>query len=64
MNHQEWERLIQKLIMGGVLRTPNVIRSLRKVPRNQFLPENMKANAAMDCPIPIGSGQTASAPLS
>jgi protein-L-isoaspartate(D-aspartate) O-methyltransferase len=32
------------------------------VPREPFLPENVKASAASDCPLPIGSGQTASAP--
>jgi protein-L-isoaspartate(D-aspartate) O-methyltransferase len=64
MSRQSWESLIQKLVRGGVLRSPNVIRALRQVPREPFLPENVKANATMDCPLPIGSGQTASAPLS
>jgi len=64
MSRQSWESLIQKLVRSGVLRSPNVIRALRQVPREPFLPENVKANATMDCPLPIGSGQTASAPLS
>ena len=64
MSRQSWEGLIQKLVRSGVLRSPNVIRALRQVPREPFLPENVKANATMDCPLPIGSGQTASAPLS
>jgi protein-L-isoaspartate(D-aspartate) O-methyltransferase len=59
---QQWEELIQKLVRGGILRSPNVIRALRQVPREPFLPENVKASAATDCPLPIGSGQTASAP--
>ena len=62
MSKQKWEGLIQKLVRGGILRSPSVIRALRQVPREPFLPENVKANAAMDCPLPIGSGQTASAP--
>jgi protein-L-isoaspartate(D-aspartate) O-methyltransferase len=61
---QQWEGLIQRLVRRGVLRSPNVIRALRQVPREPFLPDNVKANAAVDCPLPIGSGQTASAPLS
>jgi protein-L-isoaspartate(D-aspartate) O-methyltransferase len=61
---QQWEGLIQKLVRGGILRSPNVIRALRQVPREPFLPGNVKASAASDCPLPIGSGQTASAPLS
>ncbi len=64
MSQQKWEGLIKNLVRGGVLRSPNIIRALRQVPREPFLPENVKASAALDCPLPIGSGQTASAPLS
>ena len=64
MSNQNWEELIQKLISGNILRSAQVIKALRKVPRENFLPENMKAYAANDCPLQIGSGQTASAPLS
>lgn len=64
MSQQKWEGLIQKLVRTGILRSPNVIRALSQVPREPFLPENMKNQAAMDYPLPIGSGQTASAPLS
>jgi protein-L-isoaspartate(D-aspartate) O-methyltransferase len=64
MSQQKWEGLIQKLVKSGILKSPNVIKALRQVPRELFLPENMKHHAAMDCPLPIGSGQTASAPLS
>jgi len=64
MSHQDWEGLIQNLVRRDILYSPNVIRALRQVPREPFLPENMKVNAATDCPLPIGSGQTASAPLS
>jgi protein-L-isoaspartate(D-aspartate) O-methyltransferase len=59
---QQWEGLIQRLIQKGLLRSPNVIRALRLVPRSLFLPEEVKSSAAVDCPLPIGSGQTASAP--
>jgi protein-L-isoaspartate O-methyltransferase len=64
MSQQKWEGLIEKLVRSDILRSPKVIRALRQVPREPFLPENMKHQAAMDCPLPIGSGQTASAPLS
>jgi protein-L-isoaspartate(D-aspartate) O-methyltransferase len=59
---RQWEDLIQKLARSGILRSPNVIEALRKVPRELFLPESVKSSAATDCPLPIGSGQTASAP--
>lgn len=64
MNNQKWEELIQKLIRSNILRSTQVINALRKVPRENFLPENVKAYAANDCPLQIGSRQTASAPLS
>ncbi len=59
---KQWEDLIQKLVRSGILRSPNVIEALRRVPREPFLPESVKSSAATDCPLPIGSGQTASAP--
>jgi protein-L-isoaspartate(D-aspartate) O-methyltransferase len=64
MENQAWEGLIQRLIGGGILRSPGVIRALRRVPRDSFLPERVKAHAAVDSPLPIGFGQTISAPLS
>lgn len=64
MSNQKWEELMQKLIRNKILYSTQVINALRKVPRENFLPENMKAYAANDCPLQIGSGQTASAPLS
>ena len=64
MGDKDWEGLIQKLVRRDILCSPSVIRALRQVPRESFLPENVRTNAAIDCPLPIGSGQTASAPLS
>jgi len=61
---KEWEKLIQNLIKEGVLRTPKVIKALRSVPRSKFLPENMRQYSAVDTPLPIGFGQTVSAPHS
>lgn len=61
--HQdEWERLIQNLVNEGILRSENVIRAMSRVRREWFLPENMKNYAAVDTPLPIGFGQTVSAP--
>lgn len=62
MEANEWEKLIQNLIKEGILRSPKVIETMRKVPREKFLPENMRYYGAVDTPLPIGFGQTASAP--
>ena len=64
MEKQAWEKLIQKLIAQRILQSPEVIQSLQRVPREPFLPENVKSYGAVDSPLPIGFGQTASAPLS
>jgi len=58
----EWERLIQGLQRQGILRSKKVIQAMKRVRREWFLPENMKSYAAVDTPLPIGFGQTVSAP--
>ncbi|MEM2995090.1 MAG: hypothetical protein QXI91_03615 [Candidatus Bathyarchaeia archaeon] len=64
MEKSEWEKLIGNLIKEGVLRSPKVIRAMRAVPRAKFLPENLQPHSAVDTPLPIGFGQTVSAPHS
>ena len=61
---REWEDLVQRLIREGILRSPRVIQAFRRVPREPFLGGREKAYAAVDTPLPIGFGQTISAPLS
>jgi len=63
MEKRSWENLVQSLVREGILRSPNVIKALQRVSREQFLPDNMKSYAAVDTPLPIGWGQTVSAPL-
>jgi len=58
----DWERLIQNLIGEGILRSPSVIRAMRLVSREPFLPDRLKSYSSADTPLPIGWGQTASAP--
>jgi len=45
----------------GILRDPNIIRAMNRVPREQFLPSDMQSYAHVDSPLPIGFGQTTSA---
>jgi protein-L-isoaspartate(D-aspartate) O-methyltransferase len=58
----EWEQLIRNLIAEGILKTENITRAMRLVNRELFLPDQMKQSYAVDAPLPIGWGQTASAP--
>jgi protein-L-isoaspartate O-methyltransferase len=60
----DWEKLIDSLIRQGILRSPKVIQAMRAVPRIKFLPEDMQSYNAVDTPLPIGFGQTISAPHS
>ena len=62
MEKENWERLIDSLTREGILRTPAVVKALRSVPRGKFLPEDMQPHSAVDTPLPIGFGQTVSAP--
>lgn len=41
---------------------PSVMEAMRKVPREEFVPEQLKREAYADTPLPIGEGQTISAP--
>jgi protein-L-isoaspartate(D-aspartate) O-methyltransferase len=60
----EWEKLVNSLTKQGVLRSPKVIKAMRAVPRVKFLPLDMRSYSATDTPLPIGFGQTISAPHS
>jgi len=57
------ELLINSLISEGWLKTGNIINAFRKVPRENFVPENLKKFAYVDEPLSIGYGQTISQPL-
>ena len=39
-----------------------VLDAMRKVPRHEFVPEDMRRRAYIDSPLPIGDGQTISQP--
>jgi len=60
---RQWDELIDGLVRSGILKTPHVIKAMRKVPRRLFLPKDSRSYAAVDAPLPIGKGQTVSAPL-
>jgi protein-L-isoaspartate(D-aspartate) O-methyltransferase len=57
---REW--LIKSLIEEGILKKPEVINAMLKVPREEFVPAELKDHAYMDSPLPSLEGQTISAP--
>ena len=58
----ERRRLVEKLVMEGVIRSEKVKKAMLSVPREEFVPKEYKRWAYFDEPLPIGFGQTISAP--
>lgn len=48
--------------IAGRIDRPSTEAAMRAVPRHAFVPENRRNEAYVDRPLPIGSGQTISAP--
>ena len=58
----EREALIAELEKGGYLTDPRLEEAMLGVPRHLFVPEELRDAAYEDRPLPIGFGQTVSAP--
>lgn len=56
------EKMVENLRRRGYLDSEEVIEAFREVPREDFVPSRVKENAYADRPLPIGRGQTISAP--
>ena len=56
------ERMVTGQIEARGVRDPDVLRAMLEVPRHLFVPENQRARAYGDFPLPIGEGQTISQP--
>jgi protein-L-isoaspartate(D-aspartate) O-methyltransferase len=56
------EKLVARLGERGRISEPMVRDALRTVPRHEFVPDHRESAAYRDTPLPIGRGQTISAP--
>jgi len=54
--------LVDGLVRRGYVTSAAVERAMRRVPREEFVPEDIRPEAYVDTPLPIGEGQTISAP--
>ncbi|MEM1511168.1 MAG: hypothetical protein QXW47_00790 [Candidatus Jordarchaeales archaeon] len=54
--------LIERLKLEGFVKDEAVIRAFMKVPREDFVPDELRDSAYDDRPLPIPGGQTISAP--
>jgi len=61
-NFELRKKLIEALKREGIIKTKEVMDAMLAVPREEFVPEELKDEAYMDCPLPIGYGKTISAP--
>ena len=57
------EVMIRHQIKGRGIRDEGVLSAISSIPREKFVSEGEKDNAYLDCPLPIGMGQTISQPF-
>jgi protein-L-isoaspartate(D-aspartate) O-methyltransferase len=58
----ERKKLVETIQTKGI-RDQRVLDAIEKVPRHEFVPENVAEHAYEDMPLPIGYGQTISQPF-
>ena len=56
------KRMVDRLVDRGRIERERTIEALRTVPRHAFVPDSRRSAAYADRPLPIGEGQTISAP--
>ena len=56
------EEMIRHQIKGRDIRDERVLSALSSIPREKFVLEGEEDSAYLDCPLPIGMGQTISQP--
>ncbi len=63
MNYEKRrERMVKKLVREGRIGSSKVIEAMKAVPREEFVPSEVRRVAYHDSPQRIGEGQTISAP--
>ena len=56
------QQMVDCQLRNRNIRDPVVLRAMERVPRHLFVPEDQRAYAYQDSPLPIGFGQTISQP--
>jgi protein-L-isoaspartate(D-aspartate) O-methyltransferase len=54
--------MVEQQIRDRGVRDERVLEVMRRLPRHAFVPEDLRAKAYDDCPLPIGEDQTISQP--
>ncbi|MDO8470005.1 MAG: protein-L-isoaspartate O-methyltransferase [bacterium] len=58
-----YKELLDALVRDGYLKSPSLIEAFAAADRARFVPEEVRGRAYENCPLPIGTGQTISQPL-
>jgi len=58
----ERKKMVDRLLENGYIKTDKVRKAMEAVPREEFIPKSNRSYAYLDQPLPIGNGQTISAP--
>lgn len=56
------KRMVETQLLPRGIHDPLVLKAMEKVPREAFVPEDLRESAYGDNPLPIGEGQTISQP--
>ena len=59
---REKRELIDAMIAGGALKSPQIVEAFEKIDRKHFIPEDFREHIYIDRPLPIGKDQTISQP--
>jgi protein-L-isoaspartate(D-aspartate) O-methyltransferase len=59
---QAREKMVNEQLAARDIKDPSVLRAMRELPRHEFVPEALRAEAYHDRPLSIGHGQTISQP--
>lgn len=60
---KERDRLVQSKLRSLGIQDEATLAAMKSVPREEFLPEHLRASAYHNRPLPIGEGQTISQPF-
>jgi protein-L-isoaspartate(D-aspartate) O-methyltransferase len=56
------ESMVREQIGARGIRDPRVLEAMRRIPREDYVPEHLRSQAYSDNALPIGNGQTISQP--
>jgi protein-L-isoaspartate(D-aspartate) O-methyltransferase len=59
---QAREKMVNEQLAARDIKDPSVLRAMRELPRHEFVPDALRAEAYHDRPLSIGHGQTISQP--